>query len=347
MHKNTNPPQVGVYLKAIKVTVDGPREPRSKIRHQQHLRAFATAFGHQRQPFLESRGCSLPSISTNEWRLAAHAAAMARLPTSASGQDLSTGLHIPSACAGTDTWGTASAAYAHYTATAAYYMSGQSNCVDLHQNPLIDSQSLVHNTSASYLMDSNGQSGDGRPTACSSASHPIHENNGSPTIHSSGRVSGLTSKCDVISGGLNGTDMIAHHSSCKSDSSQTLSAFTAPIYQSTGNNGSSAYLSSNSYPLLNHGYYGTTCSASAPASSANSSNLMPSLLYPSIYSSNPSLQGLFTNRTNNCDNLITDTHIYGYNNSINSLNNPLSNTSFDANNSCGNNSETVSVWRPY
>lgn len=27
---STNPPQVGVYAKAIKVTVDGPREPRSK-----------------------------------------------------------------------------------------------------------------------------------------------------------------------------------------------------------------------------------------------------------------------------------------------------------------------------
>lgn len=27
---STNPPQVGTYAKAIKVTVDGPREPRSK-----------------------------------------------------------------------------------------------------------------------------------------------------------------------------------------------------------------------------------------------------------------------------------------------------------------------------
>ena len=26
----TNPPQVATYMKAIKVTVDGPREPRSK-----------------------------------------------------------------------------------------------------------------------------------------------------------------------------------------------------------------------------------------------------------------------------------------------------------------------------
>lgn len=27
----TNPPQVATYLKAIKVTVDGPREPRNKM----------------------------------------------------------------------------------------------------------------------------------------------------------------------------------------------------------------------------------------------------------------------------------------------------------------------------
>lgn len=27
---STNPPQIGTYNKAIKVTVDGPREPRSK-----------------------------------------------------------------------------------------------------------------------------------------------------------------------------------------------------------------------------------------------------------------------------------------------------------------------------
>ncbi|KAG0431427.1 hypothetical protein HPB47_021793, partial [Ixodes persulcatus] len=46
---STNPPQVATYTKAIKVTVDGPREPRSQ---QQQLRAFASAFG-QRPPFLD------------------------------------------------------------------------------------------------------------------------------------------------------------------------------------------------------------------------------------------------------------------------------------------------------
>lgn len=46
---STNPPQVATYAKAIKVTVDGPREPR---RQQQQFRAFASAFG-QRPPFLD------------------------------------------------------------------------------------------------------------------------------------------------------------------------------------------------------------------------------------------------------------------------------------------------------
>ncbi|XP_065293803.1 runt-related transcription factor 3-like isoform X3 [Dermacentor albipictus] len=56
---STNPPQVATYAKAIKVTVDGPREPRRALLllspfsgQQQQFRAFATAFG-QRPPFLD------------------------------------------------------------------------------------------------------------------------------------------------------------------------------------------------------------------------------------------------------------------------------------------------------
>ncbi|XP_023220774.1 uncharacterized protein LOC111622593 [Centruroides sculpturatus] len=39
------PPQVTTYVKAIKLNVDGPREPRNNTRHQQ-LWAFASAFSH-------------------------------------------------------------------------------------------------------------------------------------------------------------------------------------------------------------------------------------------------------------------------------------------------------------
>uniref|UniRef100_A0A336LZQ9 CSON008722 protein n=1 Tax=Culicoides sonorensis TaxID=179676 RepID=A0A336LZQ9_CULSO len=44
----TNPIQIATYNKAIKVTVDGPREPRSKMRHQGfHPFAFGPQrFGH-------------------------------------------------------------------------------------------------------------------------------------------------------------------------------------------------------------------------------------------------------------------------------------------------------------
>ncbi|XP_063242967.1 protein lozenge-like isoform X2 [Bacillus rossius redtenbacheri] len=47
---NTSPPQVTTYNKAIKVTVDGPREPRSKTRQQQQFRAVSVG----QRPFLDS-----------------------------------------------------------------------------------------------------------------------------------------------------------------------------------------------------------------------------------------------------------------------------------------------------
>ncbi|ERL85671.1 runt-related transcription factor 2 isoform X2 [Dendroctonus ponderosae] len=48
---STSPPQVTTYNKAIKVTVDGPREPRSKTRQQQQ---FHFAFGQRPFPFAAS-----------------------------------------------------------------------------------------------------------------------------------------------------------------------------------------------------------------------------------------------------------------------------------------------------
>ncbi|XP_034240183.1 protein lozenge-like [Thrips palmi] len=47
---NTSPPQVATYSKAIKVTVDGPREPRSKTSQHHQFRAIALG----QRPFLES-----------------------------------------------------------------------------------------------------------------------------------------------------------------------------------------------------------------------------------------------------------------------------------------------------
>ncbi|XP_030762917.1 runt-related transcription factor 2 isoform X2 [Sitophilus oryzae] len=59
---STTPPQVTTYNKAIKVTVDGPREPRSKTRQQQQ---FHFAFGQRPFPFATSdplSGFRMPPI---------------------------------------------------------------------------------------------------------------------------------------------------------------------------------------------------------------------------------------------------------------------------------------------
>uniref|UniRef100_A0A6P7FWG3 Uncharacterized protein LOC114331551 n=1 Tax=Diabrotica virgifera virgifera TaxID=50390 RepID=A0A6P7FWG3_DIAVI len=59
---SSSPPQVATYNKAIKVTVDGPREPRSKTRQQQQ---FHFAFGQRPFPFAASdplSGFRMPPI---------------------------------------------------------------------------------------------------------------------------------------------------------------------------------------------------------------------------------------------------------------------------------------------
>ncbi|KAL2733398.1 protein lozenge-like [Vespula maculifrons] len=57
---STSPPQVATYTRAIKVTVDGPREPRSKTR-QQHQQFRALGLGQR--PFLDA-----PSSFTSHLR---------------------------------------------------------------------------------------------------------------------------------------------------------------------------------------------------------------------------------------------------------------------------------------
>ncbi|XP_054163724.1 protein lozenge-like [Oppia nitens] len=307
---STNPPQIGIYAKAIKVTVDGPREPRSKLRHQQHLRAFATAFGHPRQPYFDSRSCGIPSISTNEWRLAAQAAAahVARLPVT--GQEITPGLQLSTTSAATDTWNTSSAFTTHYATTAAYYMTNQSNCSDFHQNQLIDSNTTIYNhNSSAHLSDVH----EVRPITCST-SHLTNESNSSSTgvnsSHNSSRLSDLKQRCE-LSSPLKSTSDITKPNTNILDTNINPSSFTAPTYQNTCTSSATTYIPSNS--LLNHNYYGPTCGPSGQSQSlslsslpplpslpsGNGSNLMSSLIYPPLYSSNSSLQHLITNRTNN------------------------------------------------
>ncbi|XP_054163066.1 runt-related transcription factor 1-like [Oppia nitens] len=301
---STNPPQIASYGKAIKVTVDGPREPRSKLNHPQHLGAFATAFGHYRHPLFDSRACPLPAISTNEWRLAAHAAAayMARLP--AAGQDIATGLQLSTTSATTDTWNTCSALNTPYS--AAYYMTRLSNFVDFHQNQLIDSNTSVYNHNSNpHLMD--GSVPEVRPIACPT-NHLTNESNNTLAINSS-QISLLRPRCDVSPQMSSASELSKQLS--KSDSESSLSSFTSPIYQNSGTGSSATFNSPNNYSLLNHNYYGSTCggpsgqsqslslSSLPPLSSlttGNTANMTPSLLYPSLNSTNSSLQQPISNR---------------------------------------------------
>ncbi|GBP50439.1 Protein lozenge [Eumeta japonica] len=63
----TSPPQVATYQKAIKVTVDGPREPRSKTRqHGFHPFHFGPRFAPD--PLMGSLPFKL-SVSMNSGRL--------------------------------------------------------------------------------------------------------------------------------------------------------------------------------------------------------------------------------------------------------------------------------------
>ncbi|KAM4528899.1 runt-related transcription factor 2b isoform 4-T4 [Fundulus diaphanus] len=79
----TNPPQVATYHRAIKVTVDGPREPRNPRQSQSsppwsyeqtypsYLSPMASPSVHSTTPLSSSRGTGLPAISDVPRRLPA------------------------------------------------------------------------------------------------------------------------------------------------------------------------------------------------------------------------------------------------------------------------------------
>ena len=153
---STNPPQIATYAKAIKVTVDGPREPRSKtIGQQQHLRAFASAFGPQR-PFLDPHhhhhhhhrhGLSTALTVGSDWR--ALAAATGELQSLTHCAE-ATGWNS-SAYAAAAQYASASAYALHSTASAAS-AAGATNFSTTY--PGIDIPSLLdsNNTSSKHFF---------------------------------------------------------------------------------------------------------------------------------------------------------------------------------------------------
>ncbi|KAL0275111.1 UNVERIFIED_CONTAM: hypothetical protein PYX00_003073 [Menopon gallinae] len=114
---SSSPPQVTTYTKAIKVTVDGPREPRSKTRHQQQFRALAIG----QRPFLDSPFTShLRELES--YKRKSESSITYKVPTSSTTpvQDSSGSGSI----AGTEPpWGYSSG-YPTYTSPAGYGYSG-------------------------------------------------------------------------------------------------------------------------------------------------------------------------------------------------------------------------------
>jgi len=318
---STNPPQVGSYGKAIKVTVDGPREPRSKTIFnfpdmmapcwpfpgpQQQLRAFASAFGPHPRPYLDARGCPLPPLPcAAEWRLAAksqaeqwalHAAAVADLPRRFSanhhaGQDASSS---PFHVSNSSEWNPY-AQYSSYLASATSALSHAS------------ASSGFTSPSITYPV------GD-LPSSTPSVQTQQHQPNEScPSLHTTSNNDRLQTANNFNSTTNNASNQHPHvHKTVSSNAppnpdvalcdrlselrqgltnanSNPASALSTPSATS-----SSSHPHSTSYPvgLLSHAYYSGNTSASAAAVAAAyltnmpTGHLMaPSLLYPHLYPS--------------------------------------------------------------
>ncbi|KAI1294851.1 Runt-related transcription factor 2 [Halotydeus destructor] len=309
---STNPPQVATYAKAIKVTVDGPREPRSKTRQQQHLRAFASAFGPQRS-FLDAR---LPLAAGGDWRTLAgksqaetwafHAAAAVavdlprRLPGAgpSPGHELQAGLQLPH-CAESSPWNHPNAyatAAAQYASTYALHGHGQGQPGVFPSYPAIDIPSLL--TSSTEASANSGNA---------SVSHFGSEHNGhlGHNAMASSQNNGDFEDKSCSNRSLNGSNVLAtsHPKFTNGESSPISSAFSVPCSQVQSTNcsallpvpvmgcSSMATPSSqtgclpttySSFLSAAHGYYHQS-TAGTGANNGPPSFLGPSILYPQLY----------------------------------------------------------------
>jgi len=174
---SSSPPQVAVYAKCMKVTVDGPREPRSKTRQQQHFRPFFdTRFtGH----LLELRRKSSDPFS------AAAAAAVA------SSQDPQLGLNSAAAAATAD-----SAAAAHAAAASAHWGTAAYN--SSYASYLGQSAAAAAFNSPSAALASYGGSGGGNQTTAGSA-----DSGGSAGTAAAGEAAAGSQQQQIESSGSN------------------------------------------------------------------------------------------------------------------------------------------------
>ncbi|XP_029848560.3 runt-related transcription factor 1 isoform X2 [Ixodes scapularis] len=278
---STNPPQVATYTKAIKVTVDGPREPRSQ---QQQLRAFASAFG-QRPPFLDPlrEWDHLRRKTAEQWALDIPR----RIPGTGPHHDPGQVLHL-----GTDPhWGP----YQHYSTylAAAGPFAAAPFGLDASAGPPPDgSPSSCPSSGASQLTPgerSNGSNssvpGGGTGSSAGGGDPPVADITLKVDPLLLGRYGNAVDLClsDRLSelrqglAGSNGGSGFAHQPSTTSGSLLATSA--AAPYLTHAAAGYAAGL------LGPHGYYGGPNGAWGPV-------VAPSLLYPQLYGSMGQPHGL-------------------------------------------------------
>ncbi|XP_023230130.1 runt-related transcription factor 1-like isoform X2 [Centruroides vittatus] len=276
---STSPPQVATYCKAIKVTVDGPREPR---RQQQQLRAFASAFG-QRPTFLDPlrEWEHLRRKTAEQWALELPR----RMPAPPGpAQDPTQALHLT----GTD---------AHWTPYASHYtpyltpasslqgsgFSGSAAVTYQLDGALAGTSAASHDTCTSGSQLTSGLSERGPTTPAGFPS--LTESNSSLLKADSLLVSRynnalaaadlcLTDRLSELRQGLGGV------------TNQQTPSTTVSLLPGTT---TSPYLSAShpGYSLLSsHGYYsnGNNTSASSTGMYIGSPVVPPSLLYPQLYS---------------------------------------------------------------
>lgn len=255
---STNPPQVTTYVKAIKVTVDGPREPRSKTRHQQ-LRAFASAFGH-RSPYLGDPlrdWDHLRRKAAEQWAADIHR----RLPSQ--GQDPTQALHL---AAVDSPWGPYGSHYTTYLSSTqglpgAAFATPHSNC-SIEGSPTSSHDACPQ---LSTGMDRNSSS-----VFSSLSDGPLPLKDSLVTTRYTNTVTAeicLTDRLSDLRHGLGGSSY--SHQPTTTTAVSLLSA-----------NNTSPYLSVSHGLLAGPGYYGSNNGVYLTPPM-----LPPSLIYPQLYGS--------------------------------------------------------------
>ncbi|XP_055950776.1 runt-related transcription factor 3-like isoform X1 [Argiope bruennichi] len=286
---SSNPPQVATYNKAIKITVDGPREPRSKSwQHHHHLRAFATAFG-QRSPFFDPRLVD-PLREWERFRRKTAEQWALDLPRriGATPSDLSQTFNF--AAGDHPHWLTYNAHYSPYFTSAAFRGAGFAGyTIDSAFTATTASSQDAH---LSTLTDPN-TSPDSTPTNGTSQLHPSSAFTFKPFLDNLSQAKSELSACRP----LNSSPSSATSAATSESNQGPLSVETGKIPVSNtslsvprtnipvlpGASTSTISVNHASYLLASQSYYGSNGTAGGPGMYLGPSMVPPSLLYPQLY----------------------------------------------------------------